>query len=126
MSPPKPPRSRARARARSLSPSLYQDRRLRRALDVFPASADLNCVYGDLQYFLKHDAHAAFTHYKVALDSDPKHVPAACGLATVMLALGIERTGGSASVNGSDDRPETNAPGAMPSGEIQGGWGCSV
>ena len=69
-----------------------QERRCRRAIDVFPNSADLNCIYGDMQYFLRHDSQKAYTHYRIAIESDPEHVPAACGLATVMLELGIERT----------------------------------
>lgn len=60
---------------------------------MFPQSADLNSMYGDLQYFLRHDAQTAYKHYQLAIESDPAHVPAACGLATVMLELGIEHIG---------------------------------
>ena len=62
-----------------------------RALDVFPQSADLNSIYGDVQFFLRHDTRTAYKHYALALESDPEHVPAACGMATAMLDLGVER-----------------------------------
>ena len=61
-----------------------------RALDVFPQSADLNSIYGDVQFFLRHDTRTAYKHYAIALESDAEHVPAACGLATAMLDLGVE------------------------------------
>jgi hypothetical protein len=67
-----------------------QERRLLRALDVFPQSADLNSIYGDVQFFLRHDMRTAYTHYAIALESDPEHAPAACGLATAMLDLGVQ------------------------------------
>jgi tRNA A37 N6-isopentenylltransferase MiaA len=68
-----------------------QERRLLRALDVFPQSADLNSIYGDVQFFLRHDKRTAYKHYCIALESDPEHVPAACGMATAMLDLGVEQ-----------------------------------
>ena len=89
----------------------HQERRLRRALDVFPSSADLNCVYGDLHYFLRQDVQTALVHYKRALESDPEHLPAACGLATAMLILDLERT--SACQSQSDVSNETDATGKI-------------
>ena len=68
------------------------ERRFRRALDVMPNSADLNSMFGDVHYFLRHDSHAAYTHYQRAIEADPEHTPAACGLATTMLELGMDRT----------------------------------
>ena len=41
-----------------------------RALDVFPQSADLNSIYGDVQFFLRHDTRTAYKHYALALESD--------------------------------------------------------
>ena len=62
-------------------------------LDVFPQSADLNSMYADMQYFLRGDVFKAHHHYKIALEADADHVPAACGLATTMLELKMNSTG---------------------------------
>lgn len=82
---------------------------MQRALDVFPSSADLNCVYADLLYFLRRDAKRAHAHYVKALESDHEHVAAASGLATTMLVLGVDHP--NASQNRSDGSSEAPTAG---------------
>eukprot|EP00960_Hanusia_phi_P052714 761600-Hanusia_phi.AAC.6 len=70
--------------ATAVSDPCNAERKLSYALDRFPASADIQCVYADFHYFVKENRNHAIELYRKALQHSPNHIPSVSGLAIVM------------------------------------------
>ncbi|EKX48232.1 hypothetical protein GUITHDRAFT_105840 [Guillardia theta CCMP2712] len=57
------------------------ERMLSYALDRFPTSPDINCIYADFHYFVKENSDFAIELYRKGLHRSPDHLPSVSGLA---------------------------------------------